>query len=118
MSIRVVNRLLRPVAPHLPSFALIRYRGRKTGRPYEIPINAFRDRERGEWFMVLTYGSDAHWVQNILAAGEAELVTGGRTIRLAQPRLEPFSPGAVPLPVRLFSRMAGVAEVLRLREVG
>lgn len=115
---RLVNRFLRPLAPRLPTFALVRYRGRTSGRAYEIPVNVFHDRAAGEWFMVLTYGSDAQWVKNILAAGEAEITTGGRTIRLAGPHIERFEPSAVPLPVALFSRLAGVNEVLRLREVG
>jgi deazaflavin-dependent oxidoreductase (nitroreductase family) len=118
VSMRLVNRFPGPIAPHLPTFALVRYRGRTSGRAYEIPVNVFRDRARGEWFMVLTYGSDAQWVKNILAAGEAEITTGGRTMRLADPRLDRYEPESVPLPVRLFSGLAGVSEVLRLREVG
>jgi len=115
LAIHVANPVLRHVAPHLPSFALVRYPGRKSGRSYEIPLNVFRD--RGDWVIVLTYGSDAQWVKNILAAGEAEMTTRGRVVRLVEPSI--VADGALaslPAPVRAFGRLAGVTEVLRLRE--
>jgi deazaflavin-dependent oxidoreductase (nitroreductase family) len=115
LAIHVVNPVLRHVAPHLPSFALVRYRGRTSGRRYEIPLNVFRD--GGDWVIVLTYGSDAEWVKNVLAAGEAEITTGGRTVRLVEPRVDAAGGFAfLPAPVRVFGRLAGVTEVLRLRE--
>jgi deazaflavin-dependent oxidoreductase (nitroreductase family) len=115
LAIHVVNPVLRHVAPHLPSFALVRYRGRKSGRAYEIPLNVFRDGD--EWTIVLTYGSDAEWVKNVLAAGEAEMTTQGRVLRLVEPRVVAAGAFAfLPAPVRVFGRLAGVTEVLRLRE--
>jgi len=114
LAIHVVNPVLRHVAPHLPSFALVRYRGRKSGRAYEIPLNVFRDGD--EWAIVLTYGSDAEWVKNVLAAGDAEMTTRGRVVRLVEPRVVAGALAFLPLPVRAFGRLAGVTEVLRLRE--
>jgi len=114
LAIHVVNPVLRHVAPHLPSFALVRYRGRKSGRRYEIPLNVFRDGD--EWAIVLTYGSDAEWVKNVLAAGGAEMTTRGRAVRLVEPRVVAGALAFLPLPVRAFGRLAGVTEVLRLRE--
>ena len=37
--------------------------------------------------LALTYGPDADWVKNVLAAGGCELRTRGRTVRLVAPRL-------------------------------
>jgi deazaflavin-dependent oxidoreductase (nitroreductase family) len=115
LAIHVVNPVLRHVAPHLPSFALVRYRGRKSGRRYEIPLNVFRDGD--DWAIVLTYGSDAQWVKNVLAAGDAEMTTRGRVVRLVEPRVVGGEAlGFLPAPVRAFGRLAGVTEVMRLRE--
>ena len=115
-AIRFVSPVLRLVAAHLPYFALVRYRGRRTGRIYEIPLNVFRD--RGEWVIVLTYGSDAEWVKNVLVAGEAEMTTRGRVVRLAKPTLIDVNALAfLPAPVRAFGRLVGVSEVVRLRDV-
>jgi deazaflavin-dependent oxidoreductase (nitroreductase family) len=115
LAIHVVNPVLRHVAPYLPSFALVQYRGRKSGRTYEIPLNVFRD--GGEWVIVLTYGSDAEWVKNVVAAGEAEMTKDRRAVRLVDPRIVGGEALAfLPLPVRAFGRLAGVSEVLRLRE--
>jgi deazaflavin-dependent oxidoreductase (nitroreductase family) len=115
VSVRVANPVLRHVAPHLPWFALVRYRGRRSGRAYEIPLNVFRD--QGDWVVVLTYGSDAEWVKNILATGTAEMTTRGRRIALTDPRLVSGDAlGFLPAPVRAFGRWARVTEVLRLRE--
>lgn len=115
IAVRFVNPILRHVAGWLPSFALVRYRGRKSGRQYEIPLNVFRD--SGDWVIILTYGSDAEWVKNILVAGEAEMTTRGRIVHLIEPRLAAEDAlGFLPRPVRRFGRWMGVSEVLRLRE--
>jgi deazaflavin-dependent oxidoreductase (nitroreductase family) len=114
-AIHVLNPVLRQVAPRLPSFALLRYRGRKSGRTYEIPLNVFRD--GGDWVFVLTYGSDVEWVKNVLAAGEAEMTTRGRSVRLVDPRVVAGGSLAfLPALVRVVGRLARVTEVLRLRE--
>src|SRR5262249_5887957 len=64
---RYVNPVARRVAGKLPGFGVLTYRGRKTGRTYQTPINVFR---RGDvYFFFLTYGSDAQWVKNVIAAG-------------------------------------------------
>ena len=36
--------------------------------------------------LAMTYGPDADWVKNVLAAGGCELRTRGRTVRLVAPR--------------------------------
>ena len=80
----VTNRVSRPLAGHLPGFAVVTHVGRRSGRIYQTPVNMFRDGER--YVFALTYGPDVQWVKNILAAGECELVTRGRTIRLIDTR--------------------------------
>jgi hypothetical protein len=64
----------------------------------------------------LTYGSNAHWVKNILAAGGCELRARRRDVRLVEP--EVFVDPArrlMPLPYRLAGRAVLATEFLRMR---
>jgi deazaflavin-dependent oxidoreductase (nitroreductase family) len=110
---RVVNPLTRRVAGWLPGFGLLTYQGRRSGKTYRTPLNVFR---RGDTFAVaLTYSSDAQWVKNVLAAGEAEIRSRRRTFRLGSPQLVIDKKGRlVPLPVRLFMRLLRVSEYLTM----
>ena len=49
------------------------------------PMNVFRDGD--DYLFALTYGSDVQWVKNIMAAGEAEIRIGDKTIHLTDPEL-------------------------------
>jgi deazaflavin-dependent oxidoreductase (nitroreductase family) len=112
---RYVDPILRPIADRLPAFGIVTHRGRKTGRTYETPVNAFR---RGDQYLFfLTYGSDVHWVQNILAAGTCELRTRDRDVRLVEPELiaDPELRLAPPFVRFVEKHLAGVTEVLRMR---
>jgi deazaflavin-dependent oxidoreductase (nitroreductase family) len=78
------NRLSRHVAPHLPGFGVVEHRGRRSGRTYRTPVNLFRT-DTG-YLIALTYGADSDWVRNVLAAGEADLLTHGRRVHVTAPR--------------------------------
>ena len=112
---RYLNRLTRPLAGRLPGFAILTHRGRKSGRTYRTPINVFR---RGDdYFFFLTYGSDAQWVKNVLAAGSCSIETRGRIVELAEPKLvtDPELRPAPP-PVRFIERrLAGVTQYVQMR---
>lgn len=110
----VFNRLTRHFVHWLPGFAVIRYRGRKSGRTYRTPMNVFRDGDA--YVFALTYGSDVQWVQNVLAAGEADLQVRSRSIHLVDPELfVDQTRHLMPLPVRVFLGFARVSEFLRMR---
>ena len=114
---RYVDPVLRPLARRLPAFGVVIHRGRKSGRVYETPVNVFREGEAYLFF--LTYGSDAQWVKNILAAGSCSLETRGRVVQLVEPELvtDPELRPA-PQPARFIERrLAGVTQYLRMREV-
>ena len=81
---RVTNRLTRHIAWWAPGFAIVTHVGRRSGRTYRTPVNVFRDGDR--YVFALTYGRDADWVRNVLAAGRCEIRTRGRTVRLEQTR--------------------------------
>jgi len=110
---RLLNPLMRPFAARLPGFAIIGYIGRRSGRQYRTPINVFhRD---GDYVFALTYGPDAQWVRNVLAAGTAELEERGRTVTLRDPQrfTDPMA-SLMPLVVRVFLRLMRVTEFLRM----
>jgi deazaflavin-dependent oxidoreductase (nitroreductase family) len=110
----VTNRLTGPLAPHLPGFAVVTHVGRRSGRTYRTPVNVFW-RDDGFVF-ALTYGPEAQWVENVLAAGRCELTTRGRTYALTDPDVfrDPsrHAAGAVARPLL---RLVGTDEFLRMR---
>jgi deazaflavin-dependent oxidoreductase (nitroreductase family) len=114
---RYFNPVMRHVARRLPGFGILTYRGRKTGRAYSTPVNVFR---RGEaYYFFLTYGSDAQWVKNVLAARSCSIETRGRVVELVDPELV-TDPELRPAPhvVRYIEgRIAGVTQYLRMRAV-
>ena len=69
---RVTNRISGPLAPHLPGFGVVGHVGRTSGRRYETPVNVFR--RPGGFVIALTYGTQADWVRNVLAADGCTLV--------------------------------------------
>ena len=114
---RYVDPVLRPLARRLPAFGVVIHRGRTSGRVYKTPVNVFREGEAYLFF--LTYGSDAQWVKNILAAGSCSLETRGRVVQLVDPELvtDPELRPA-PQPARFIERrLAGVTQYLRMRQV-
>jgi deazaflavin-dependent oxidoreductase (nitroreductase family) len=113
-TIRVFNPISRHVVRWLPGFGLIGYVGRRSGKRYRTPINAFH---RGdEWVFALTYGSEVQWVKNVLAAGEADLIIRRRTIHLVDPRLVVDDRRRLmPFGVRQVLGLMRVSEFLRMR---
>ena len=111
---RFINPLTRPIAGHLPGFAIVINRGRKTGRVHRTPMNVFR--RDGDYVFALTYGSTVDWVRNVLAAGGAQLEIRGKTVELTDPELitDPTR-RLMPPPVRFFLGLMRVDEFLRMR---
>jgi deazaflavin-dependent oxidoreductase (nitroreductase family) len=117
LSTRVFNPLTRLVAGRLPGLGVLTHTGRRTRRRYRTPLLVLR---RGDDYVVgLWYGSDVHWLKNVLAAGGCELRTRGRNVRLAEPRLSADPARRIlPLPLRWAGSVVGLTEFLRLRAVG
>jgi deazaflavin-dependent oxidoreductase (nitroreductase family) len=112
---RYLNPVTRPLAKRLPSFAILTHRGRTTGRSYRTPINVFR---RGDMYIfLLTYGSDAQWVKNVLASGSCSIETRGRVVKLVEPELitDPELRPAPPLARLIERHVAGVTQYVRMR---
>lgn len=81
---RFTNPLLKQASTRVPGMGVLRHRGRRSGRPYEVPLMVFGGDPT--WYIVLTYGPDRDWLKNLAAAGEGELVHRGRTMRVVNPR--------------------------------
>lgn len=111
---RVTNPLTRRAAGVLPGFAVVRHRGRKSGKEYRTPVNVF---VHGDVYrFALTYGSTSDWVHNVLAAGGCGLETRGREVDLVSPRLhEDPSRRWAPAGVRQILAVIGVTEYLECR---
>ena len=107
IQLKYVNPPVRWVARFLPTFAVIKHRGRKSGRSYETVVNAYR--KRGVLAILLGHGN-ADWVKNVVAAGEADVRLFGRDLRITNPRILPAGTGAEGLPwiARLGGRRVGV----------
>lgn len=84
---RVTNPILWPIVARLPGsrFGRIVHAGRRSGRCYRTPVLAFAHGDR--LVFAITYGPQADWVQNVIAAGMCEFETRRDTFRLAEPRL-------------------------------
>ena len=110
----VTNRVSRAFAGHAPMFAIVEHRGRRSGREYHTPVNAFR--VDGGVRFALTYGSDADWVRNVRAAGEFRAQIRGRTLTLVDPQLRHDASAAwAPPGVRQILRAIGAGDYLDCR---
>ncbi|MGE2691606.1 nitroreductase family deazaflavin-dependent oxidoreductase [Mycolicibacterium pulveris] len=95
LQIKYMNPVVKRMARFLPGVAKIRHRGRKSGKTYETVITPFRKDDT--LAIVLGHGK-TDWVKNVLAADEAEVVFGSRTIRIVNPRIVPSGGDAEGLP--------------------
>lgn len=109
----VTNRVLFPLALRLPFFGIVEHTGRKSHRLYRTPINVFR--RNGSFLIVLTYGPKTDWVRNVLASGEAVLISRGRKVRLTNPRIvHDERRQMVPRPVRWVGAIGRISDFLVL----
>lgn len=113
----VTNPLGRLVAGWAPGFAIVRHRGRKSGKTYSTPINIFKVEDR--FVIALTYGSNVDWLKNVLAAGGCTIRYRSKEIELADPKFVTTSEGMslMPLPVQAMLSLIDVTEFVELHAV-
>jgi deazaflavin-dependent oxidoreductase (nitroreductase family) len=111
---KIANPVVRLAAGRLPPFAIVRHRGRVSGREYRTPVVAFRTRD-GLLIGVL-YGTGSDWVKNVLAADRADVTRLGHAQGYRRPRLVGGQEAAhlVPAAIRAPFRLLGVRAYLRL----
>ena len=85
--------------------------GRKSGIERSTPVNLFRDGDR--YVIALTYGRDSQWVRNVLAAGEFDVITRGRRVRLTGPEI--VKDAKVPAPVKAILKALDVDDYVVAR---
>ena len=115
-NLAVTNRITGRFAARLPGFGILSHTGRKSGRVYHTPVNVFAAPDA--FLIALTYGQQAHWAQNVLAAGGCGLETRGVQYQLAAPAVvhDP-SRRQFPFPVRTILRVIGATDFMRLSVV-
>ncbi|MCE9516116.1 MAG: nitroreductase family deazaflavin-dependent oxidoreductase [Mycobacterium sp.] len=99
--IRFINPMAVPLARVVPGITVIKHRGRKSGRPLETAVSAYR---KGDTVAIMLAHGKTNWVKNILAAGEADVRLGRRDVHLINPRIVPAGTDDPALP-----RMARIA---------
>lgn len=103
-----------------PRFGVIEHRGRRSGRMYATPlgVRGFP----GGFLIPLTFGPDADWCRNVLAAGECVIRWRGRRYTAVEPRVvdvaevrDELRAASRPLE-RLALWLMGTRRFLRLRQ--
>ena len=109
----VTNRVTGHIAGWMPGFAIVLHTGRRSGRTYRTPVNAFRI--DGGYRIALTYGANSDWVRNVMAAGGCQIETRRKRVALTQPRIlnDPSRKWAPPI-VRQVLGVAGASEYMQL----
>lgn len=111
---QINKRVFNPRAVASGRWPVLTHTGRSSGTTYRTPMDAHP--VDGGYLFVLVYGSGSDWVQNVLAAGRAELAVHGQEVALSNPRVvgpdEAFAvlPDEVPRPPRLLR----ITEFLRM----
>jgi deazaflavin-dependent oxidoreductase (nitroreductase family) len=82
--IKYVNPALRPLSKRLPGFAVVKHRGRTSGKDYETIVTAYR---RGNVLAIGLIHGKTNWVKNVLAAGHADIHVGRKDLHLVNPRV-------------------------------
>ncbi len=119
--VRLVARFVNPVIIRIagrrwmPIVGILHHRGRRSGRAYATPLGM---RPLGDTFvMPRTFGENAAWSRNVLAAGGCTVTYLGADYSLVEPEVIDYATAAPAFPryERLQFRLAGINEYLRLR---
>ena len=86
VQIKYLNRMFRPIARYIPAFAVIKHRGRTSGKPYETIVTAYR---KGNVLAIALAHGKTDWVKNVLAAGEADMHFVRKDVHIVNPRVLP-----------------------------
>ena len=107
------NRVTGHIAGWLPGFAIVVHTGRRSGRIYRTPVNAFRG--GGGYRIALTYGAESDWVRNVMAAGDCQIETRRKCIALVHPQIvgDPSQRWAPPV-VRWVLGAIGASQYMQL----
>jgi len=93
-ALRKLTQVTRPLALRSAGTAgsdnsVVRHVGRRSGKTYRTPVVAAE--HEGSFFIALPYGERTDWAKNVLASGEAEISTHGRTTSVDRPEIVPMA---------------------------
>ncbi|HYB34727.1 MAG TPA: nitroreductase family deazaflavin-dependent oxidoreductase [Mycobacterium sp.] len=109
---RHLNPLAQPLLRRLPPFAVLHHRGRRSGRSYDTPVQAYPTPDG--WVVGLAYDHNSAWVLNLLAAGGGEMTRAGRRYRITQPRrVGREARELLPVWASLLMRVVGIEDFLQ-----
>ena len=100
----------------MPILGVMRHRGRVSGRLYATPLGM---RPLGNSFvMPRTFGENAAWYRNVLAAGRCVVTYKGRDYTLVGPEVIDYASAAPAFPryELVQFRLLGINEYLRLKQ--
>lgn len=80
-----LNRLIRRLVAGRHVYALLRHRGRRSGRTFETPVMAWPT--AGGMLIPLSWGAEADWYRNLVAAQGCEVQVQGHWYRCGTPTL-------------------------------
>ena len=88
--LRKLTQVTRPLALRSAgkagsSTSVIRHVGRRSGKAYETPVVAAEHDD--SFFIALPYGERTDWLRNVLASGQAEIVTEGTPTAVDRPEV-------------------------------
>jgi len=107
LQIKYINPVFLRAGRYLPSFAIVKHRGRTSGKDYETVVSAYR---KGNLLAILLAHGKTNWVKNVLAAGEADVHLFRRDVHVTNPRVLPAGTDDPSLPwiARRGARTVGV----------
>ncbi len=80
---------MRAAGTEKSSNSIVRHTGRRSGRSYETPVVTVEHDD--DFLIALPYGERTDWMKNVLADGNASIVTRGQTYGVDQPQVIPMA---------------------------
>ncbi len=114
--VKPYNRLVRSFAGRR-LYALLRHRGRRSGKTFETPVMAWPT--AGGMLVPVSWGTQSDWYRNLMAASGCEVQLRGRWHRCADPVLLPRAEALSYLPAatRALAGLFPVPQFVLLRRV-
>jgi deazaflavin-dependent oxidoreductase (nitroreductase family) len=112
----VINpRTLQAVERGESKYAVVHHAGRRSGKPYHTPVEAYRTAEGV--LILLPYGPVTDWCRNVLAAGQCTVSVDGHDLAVSAPLVIPAGDVEAQVPANVARRWQreGIAHFLWLK---
>jgi deazaflavin-dependent oxidoreductase (nitroreductase family) len=108
---------LRAIAHGESNYAVVHHVGRRSGRAYQTPVEAYRTAEGA--LILLPYGPVTDWCRNVLAVGQCTVTLDGEDLSLSAPEVVSagFAEARAPADVARRWHRQGIAHYLWLKTV-